>query len=79
MTDATAVTGHDFLQHCLLFDIEVNERNTIYSIGAVLNGKTLQIAPGRPIDRKQLDELDRFAKDADFLLGHIYSVMISRD
>jgi len=26
---------HNFLKKCLLFDIEVNERNVIYSIGAV--------------------------------------------
>jgi ATP-dependent DNA helicase RecQ len=70
MEDGISDAAQDFLHHCLLFDIEVNERGTIYSIGAVLQGRTWQIAPRAPIGRRQLDELDVFAEGAKFLLGH---------
>ena len=70
MEDGKSDAAHDFLHHCLLLDIEVNEQNTIYAIGAVLQGRTWQIVRGRPLQRRQLDELDAFAGDAAFLLGH---------
>ena len=31
--------AQDFLDQCLLFDIEVNEKNIVYSIGAAFQGK----------------------------------------
>ena len=61
---------HNFLKKCLLFDIEVNERNVIYSIGAVHDGNTFLIKPGKPVDRKALVEFDLFAREAEYLLGH---------
>ena len=70
MEDGISDAAQDFLHHCLLFDIEVNERGTIYSVGAVLQGRTWQIIPGAPRGRRQLDELDVFAEGAKFLLGH---------
>ncbi|MCB2216077.1 MAG: RecQ family ATP-dependent DNA helicase [Desulfobulbaceae bacterium] len=61
----------DLLRHCLLLDIEVNERNEIYSLGAVLGNATLQrTAPKAAIDSRVLEELDNLARDARFMLGH---------
>lgn len=61
---------HDLLDQTLLLDIEVNEKNVIYSIGAVFGDKTFQVPAGRKIDRSTLADLDAFARDARFLLGH---------
>ena len=60
----------EFLQQCLLFDIEINERQTIYSVGAVLQDKTFLAGPGRPVDRRTLDSFDSFASVATCILGH---------
>jgi ATP-dependent DNA helicase RecQ len=60
----------EFLKRCLLFDIEINEENIIYSLGAALGEKTFQTLPGRPVDRKALEEFNAFGKEADYLLGH---------
>jgi len=58
------------LQQCLLFDIEVNEQNRIYSIGAVYRGEKFQINSGREVSRRQLQSFDDFSADASFILGH---------
>ncbi len=60
----------DFLHHCLLFDIEVNERNTIYSIGAVFRGERFEVKPGKRVDKRLLEQLDEFGRDALYILGH---------
>jgi len=60
----------EFLQQCLLFDIEVNERNRIYSIGAVFQGEKFQLSSGGEIEDKQLQAFDEFAAGAVFILGH---------
>ena len=60
----------DLLHQTLLLDIEVNEKNIIYSIGAVFGDKTFQVPAGRRIDRNTLADLDVFARDARFVLGH---------
>jgi ATP-dependent DNA helicase RecQ len=63
--------SQEFLQQCLLFDIEINERQTIYSIGAALQGETFRAGPGsRPVDRRTLDAFDSFASEAICILGH---------
>ncbi|MFV0439415.1 MAG: RecQ family ATP-dependent DNA helicase [Desulfopila sp.] len=59
-----------FLDRCLLVDIETNEHNVIYSLGAVLGEETFHSPAGRPVDRQTLAEFDRFGRDARFLLGH---------
>ncbi|MEE4240761.1 MAG: RecQ family ATP-dependent DNA helicase [Desulfopila sp.] len=59
-----------FLQRCLLLDIEVNEEKVIYSIGAVFRGEAFSSPSGKPIDTNLLNELDQFGKEAEFLLGH---------
>ncbi|MFN2353350.1 MAG: RecQ family ATP-dependent DNA helicase [Desulfopila sp.] len=61
---------HDFLAHCLLLDIEVNERGVIYAVGAVYGEKTFQSASGEKLSRGRLAELDAFAENAGYLLGH---------
>ncbi len=60
----------EFLQSCLLFDIEINEENVIYALGAVLGEDTFSIETGSPIDQKVLNELDEFSSGAKYLLGH---------
>ena len=60
----------DLLRHCLLLDIEVNEKNVIYALGAVLGEQTFHVPAGEKIDRDTLAELDAFAADARFVLGH---------
>ncbi len=60
----------EFQNRCLLFDIEINEKNIIYSIGAVLGGQTFQTSPGKPINQRTLEDFNRFGKEAKFILGH---------
>jgi len=60
----------EFQQRCLFFDIEINEKNIIYSLGAVLGDRTFQSPPGKAVDPKTLDAFDVFAADAEYLLGH---------
>ncbi|MBB5348098.1 RecQ family ATP-dependent DNA helicase [Desulfoprunum benzoelyticum] len=60
----------DLLRQTLLLDIEVNENNIIYAIGAIFGDKTFQAPAGRKIDRSTLAELDAFAREARFVLRH---------
>jgi ATP-dependent DNA helicase RecQ len=62
--------SQDFLQQCLLFDIEINEKNVIYSIGASFQGESFLINPGKKITPQQLREFDEFGHSAQFILGH---------
>ncbi len=62
--------AQDFLQQCLLFDIEISENNAVYSIGASCQGKSLLIQPGKRISSQQLQEFDAFGRSAPFVLGH---------
>lgn len=62
--------SQQFLQNCLLFDIEVNEKNTIYSIGAAFQDKHFLVGPGKKIDEKQLKAFDEFSAAATYTLGH---------
>ncbi len=62
--------AQDFLHQCLLFDIEINENNVIYSIGASFQGKSFLIKPGKEIAPQQLQEFDAFGHSAPFVLGH---------
>ncbi len=59
-----------FLKRCFLFDIEINENNEIYSLGAVLGGQQVLIEPGKKIGKRQLADVDALASGADFILGH---------
>ena len=59
-----------FLERCLLIDIEVNEKNEIYSLGAAFGNDSFQSEFGKPVDTKTLEQLDDFGQDADFILGH---------
>ena len=66
MSDA----ARKLLQHCLLLDIEVNERGEVYALGAVL-GEAVYQWTGRRRDEKALfAELEAFSGDARFVLGH---------
>lgn len=60
----------NLLQHALLLDIEVNERNEIYAIGAVLGEQTWQCSGKKSIDPARLAPLDALARQARFVLGH---------
>ena len=62
--------AQDFLKQCLLFDIEVNEKDAVYSIGASFQGKSLLIKPGKKISPQQLQEFAAFGRSALFVLGH---------
>lgn len=59
-----------FLSRCLLIDIEINERNVVYALGAVLGENVFRSPVGKPLGMSVLDELEQFARDATFLLGH---------
>lgn len=62
--------SHEFLQQCLLLDIEINERTIIYSLGSVFGDAVFEIPQGKPLTRRQLEEFDAFAAGARFVLGH---------
>ncbi|MCP4341991.1 MAG: RecQ family ATP-dependent DNA helicase [Desulfobulbaceae bacterium] len=59
-----------FLDRCLLIDIEVNEKNVVYSLGATLGKESFQSVTGKPVNTQTLEQLDIFGQDADFILGH---------
>ncbi len=59
-----------FLKKCFLFDIEINERNVIYSLGAVYDDNSFLLEPGKEISKRQLADFDALAGEADFILGH---------
>lgn len=59
-----------FLDRCLIIDLEINEKNVIYSLGAIFGDKIFRSASGKPVSRTVLAELDGFGRDADSLLGH---------
>ncbi|HID03846.1 MAG TPA: DEAD/DEAH box helicase, partial [Desulfobacterales bacterium] len=59
-----------FLQKCFLFDIEINEKNEIYSLGAVYGDNSFLLEPKRKIGKQQLADFDTLAANADFILGH---------
>ncbi|MEI7994993.1 MAG: hypothetical protein WCH01_08840, partial [Methylococcaceae bacterium] len=50
-------------------DLETNENGEIFAVGAVFKDKTFQRKAPFNI-RRTLADLDGFAKDADYLLGH---------
>ena len=60
----------EFLNKCFLFDIEINEKNEIYSLGAVCGEDTFLLEAGRKINKQQLAYFDALAAEADFILGH---------
>lgn len=64
------MTSKKFLRRCLLFDVEINEKNVIYSVGAVLGDDTFKTKTGQPVDRRTLKKLDTFGRNADYILGH---------
>ena len=62
--------SQQFLHQCLCFDIEVNEKNIIYAIGAVFQDKRFLTEQGKKVDNNQLREFDEFCSAASFVLGH---------
>lgn len=60
----------DLLHQTLLLDIEVNEKNEIYSLGAVLGEKTFLVSKNKKINQNTLREFDIFGREARFVLGH---------
>lgn len=63
------VSGKDFVENCLLLDLETNERDEIFHIGAVYRERTLE-RKGRFSLSAALSELDELADSAGYLLGH---------
>ena len=59
-----------FLNQCLLLDIEINEKNVIYAVGAVFQDHRLHFASGKTISKAQLAEIDALAAGAQYILGH---------
>ena len=59
-----------FCTRCLLVDIEVNEKGVVYAIGGVQGDRTFRSPSGKPVTREALTDLNRFAGEAEFLLGH---------
>lgn len=64
------MNSRDFLKKCFLFDIEINEKNDIYSLGAVYGDDSFLLEPGKEINKRQLADFDALAESADFILGH---------
>ncbi len=64
------LSSREMLQQSLLVDIEVNEKNEVYALGAVLGDKTFQVAVRNTVDLNLLLEFDTFAREARFVLGH---------
>ena len=60
----------DLLHQVLLLDIEVNEKDEIYAVGAVLGERTFQTPAKKKVDPGILKELDAFCGEARFVLGH---------
>lgn len=58
-----------FLGRCLLLDIETNENGEVYAIGGVVGDKVFA-RTGQLKTNKTLLELDAFANEAEYLLGH---------
>jgi len=58
-----------FHKHCCCLDLETNENGDIYAIAAIFGDREFQRTA--PFDsRRVLAELDAFAADAHYLLGH---------
>lgn len=64
------MNSQDFLKNCFLFDIEINEKNEIYSLGAVYGKDSFLLEPGGKINKQQLADFDALAENAEFILGH---------
>jgi ATP-dependent DNA helicase RecQ len=61
--------SQQFLQRCLLLDLETSLDRRILHIGAVYRDETFLYAGGAPLG-EALGRLERFAGAADFILGH---------
>jgi ATP-dependent DNA helicase RecQ len=60
---------HEFLNGCCSLDLETDRNGAIFAVGAVFRDKAFHRKA--PFDSRQvLAELDEFAGDADYLLGH---------
>ena len=59
-----------FLSHALLLDLETGPTGAIHKIGAIRGRGETFLRQGRFDERVALAELDRFAADADLILGH---------
>ena len=66
----TISSSKSFLDQCLLLDIEINEKNEIFAIGVVYQSEQIHFSSGDKISEKELREIDEFAKEAQFVLGH---------
>ena len=62
------LTEKDFLDKCLLLDLET-DGSKLYHIGAVYSGQTFE-RKGRFDLRTALKDLDTFASGAEYVLGH---------
>ncbi len=61
--------SRQFLDRCLLLDLETSFDQRILKIGAIYRGQIFVYPAGRSLD-DALAALDRFAGAADFVLGH---------
>lgn len=60
-----------FLEHCLLVDVEVNEHNSLYAIGASRGKRHFSItAAADGWAREQFGSFDGFAEGSTYLVGH---------
>lgn len=59
----------DFLSRCLQVDLETGANGDLHKIGAVREGRTF-LRQGRFDERAALADLERFAGDAELVLGH---------
>lgn len=64
------INREEFLGKCLLFDIEVNEKGEVYSLGASLDNKEFLSSSGKQLTQKTLEEFNQFGAPAEYILGH---------
>ena len=60
----------EFLNSCLVFDIEINEKNRVYSLGAVLGESIFRTPVGRSVSQSVLEEFNEFGRSAEYIIGH---------
>ena len=50
--------------------ITINEKNEIYSLGAVFGERIFKVSTGTKISRSVINEFAEFGQNADYVLGH---------
>lgn len=63
------ISADDFLESCVLLDLETDTGNTVFHIGATYKSEVFE-RKGRFDLAEALEGLDMFCRGADYILGH---------